>query len=346
MFLRSFRARTFYIVAGLWFLAILLFFAIGVERWISPGSTASLVLIVVMVVSLWVPILFAIWQGVHWALTRSSRKIEKTLGVEEDDTAGHSVGHLPAPLARLSAADIRKLANYRTLKKALVRSSGFSLAFAALAVFTAIGSSTSLGGLVLVALAVLLLQHGLWLRRSTNPIGLITGGITMIALGLWTMGSGVNDESRGSSSSPWVTLGIWQIAWGGGMLRRFDDMRLRRVGKFEPNPEALAALDTLVEQLSSEHQKSAGGIVFTTSTWVRSTPLIGRLTPRIAVFVTQRGDDVFVGDPSDICITPRGEIGPQRECKASLDIGDRSFGGTVSPHSFERYQHWKARAAV
>ena len=152
------RARTFYIVAGVWFLALLLLFSAGMDRWFPAGSTTSLVLIVAMTVSLWVPVVFAIWQGVHWALSRPARKIEKTLGVAEDDTAGHSSGHLPKPLARLPVADVRKLANYRTLKTALVRASGFSFAFGALAIFTAIRSSTSSGRLVLVGLAVLLLQ--------------------------------------------------------------------------------------------------------------------------------------------------------------------------------------------
>jgi hypothetical protein len=346
MFRHIFRARTLYIVAGLWWLALLLFISAGMGRWFSAGSTAYLVQVVVILVSVWVPIVFAIWQGVHWALSRPTRKIEKTLGVEEDDTAGDSSGDLPAPLAALPVADVRKLANYRTLKTVLVRASGFSLAFGGLAIFTAVRSSTSFGGLVLVALAVLLLQQGLWLRRSTNPVGLVTGGVTLVALGLWTMSSGLNDESRGSSSSFLPTLGIWQIVWGAGTLRRFDDMRLRRLGPFEPNAEALGALDTLVAQLSSEHTKSAGGIVFTASTWVHSTVLIGRLTPRMAVFATERGDDLFVGDPTDTLIAPREQIGPDREFKASLTIGDHSFRGTVSPHSFERYQHWKSRAVV
>ena len=175
---------------------------------------------------------------------------------------------------------------------------------------------------------------------------MITGGVTIIALGLWTMGGGLNDESGGSPSSPWVTFGILQIVWGGGTLRRFNDMRLRRLGPFEPDAEALGALDTLVVQLSLDHTRSAGGIVFTASTWVHSTRLIGRLTPRIAIFATERGDDLFVGDPSDTRITPREATGPQREFNASLDIGDHSFRGTVSPHSFERYQHWKSLAVV
>lgn len=344
MFRHIFRARTFYLVAGLWFLALMVFF------WANPPSADAanwLVSLVVLEFSLWIPIVFAIWQGVHWALSRPSRTIEKRLGVEKDDTVGGPTGDLPAPLATLSAADIRKLANYRTLKMALVRASGFSLAFGALAIFTAFRSpSTSWNAVILVALALLLLQQGIWLRRSINPVGLITGGLTISALGLWTMTSGLNAESGGSSSSPWVTLGIWQIVWSAGTLRRFDDLRLRRLGLFAPDAQALAALDTLVAQLSVAYTKSAGGIVFTASTWVHATRLIGRLTPQLAVFATERGDDVYVGDASDTSITPRQPIDPARDVKASLTIRVHAFKGTVSPRSFERYQHWKSHVVV
>jgi len=340
---RVFRARTFYLGVGVWWLVLVLLLAVGADGWLRAGSTASLIWVGVLIASVWVPLLFAIWQAVHWTQSRPSRTIEKRLGIQEEDTAGDASGDLPTALAALSVAEIRNLANYRTLKKALVRAGGFSFAFSALAVVLATRSSTSLGGLVLVALALLLLQHGLWLRRSTNPIGLVTGGLTIIALGLWTMGS--NADAAGTSSSPLVMLGVWQIAWGGGTLRRFDDLRLRRLGAFEPNADALVALDDLVTELSLTQMKSAGGIVFTALAW-RSKRLIGRLTPHIAVFTTESGDDVYVGDSSNTSITSRAAIEPKADFNASLAIGDHSFKGTVSARSFARYEHWKSRAVA
>ena len=78
---RVFRARTVYIVAGVW----VLFLAAGGGRLIPSGSDAQNAFLTIAVVIEGLVIAFAIWQAVHWALTRPetsrSRKVRWILGV-------------------------------------------------------------------------------------------------------------------------------------------------------------------------------------------------------------------------------------------------------------------------
>jgi hypothetical protein len=69
---RVFRARTVYIGAALWLAAYALFFMAHGERLVSPDSTAFIVLIVACAFIPTFTFVFALWQGVHWALTRGA----------------------------------------------------------------------------------------------------------------------------------------------------------------------------------------------------------------------------------------------------------------------------------
>ena len=69
---RVFRARTVYIGAAVWLAAYILFFMVHGERLISPDSTAFIVLIVICAFVPTFTFVFALWQGVHWAMTRGT----------------------------------------------------------------------------------------------------------------------------------------------------------------------------------------------------------------------------------------------------------------------------------
>jgi hypothetical protein len=68
---RVFRARTVYIGAAAWLAAYVLFFMMHGERLVSPDSTAFVALIVASAFIPTFTFVFALWQGVHWALTRT-----------------------------------------------------------------------------------------------------------------------------------------------------------------------------------------------------------------------------------------------------------------------------------
>jgi hypothetical protein len=70
---RVFRARTVYFGAALWLALYILFFAVHGERLIDPDSTAFVGLIVVCALVPTFTFVFALWQGVHWAMTRQLR---------------------------------------------------------------------------------------------------------------------------------------------------------------------------------------------------------------------------------------------------------------------------------
>ena len=65
-----FRARTVYIAGGVWALASALFFAAGGQRFLPPGSDAGNTFLTIAVVIEGAVMAFAIWQVVHWALSR------------------------------------------------------------------------------------------------------------------------------------------------------------------------------------------------------------------------------------------------------------------------------------
>jgi hypothetical protein len=67
---RVYRASTVYIGAAIWLAAYILFFMVHGERLINPDSTSFIVLIVVCAFVPTFTFVFALWQGVHWAMTR------------------------------------------------------------------------------------------------------------------------------------------------------------------------------------------------------------------------------------------------------------------------------------
>jgi hypothetical protein len=69
---RIFRARTVYIGAAIWLAAYSLFFMAHGERLVSPDSMTFIVLIVACAFIPTITFVFALWQGVHWALTRGA----------------------------------------------------------------------------------------------------------------------------------------------------------------------------------------------------------------------------------------------------------------------------------
>jgi hypothetical protein len=67
---RVYRARTVYVGAAIWLAASSLFFMVHGERLVTPDSTAFIVLIVICAVVPTFTFVFALWQGVHWVMTR------------------------------------------------------------------------------------------------------------------------------------------------------------------------------------------------------------------------------------------------------------------------------------
>jgi hypothetical protein len=262
----------------------------------------------------------------------------------------------PQPLPEAPAADVygaaadepsaevftelQRVANYRYMRKTLFGSGIGSIIFGALAII--VGASAMRHNpinVILLGIGVLLAAEGLWLVVAPVPIGIIGNGIVLLIVGAWNLWVSVMNAAAGQAGG-WPVIGLLQIAWAFQCFARYP--RFKNVPRETPSPATLKRIDQIVNDINrSKMNKDPQLIQFQSKTFLSPQSWKGRLRSNHAIFVGASRNDLIFARPSDVVITRQGKVLLGKTLKVTIQITDRSFKGTCSPESFDRYTAWK-----
>src|SRR5579864_4282634 len=107
---------------------------------------------------------------------------------------------------------LQQAADYRTVRKILRASGGFSILFGLLGILMGVaGIAANPLNALLALIGLVMLTEGIYCLIWPKPIMFIPDGIVFLLVGLWNFSLGFQD---GSQASHWATFGVFQLFWG------------------------------------------------------------------------------------------------------------------------------------
>jgi hypothetical protein len=237
--------------------------------------------------------------------------------------------------------ELQRVANYRHVHKALKASGAGSIVFGVIAMvvgFTAMRHNPI--NVILRGIGVLLAVEGLWLVIAPAPIGIIVDGVSLMLVGAWNIWVTVMNMAAGQHTATWGVIGVFQIIWGIQAFGRYS--RFSKMPREQPAPETLKRIDQIVGDITrTKIAQDPQAIEFKVKMFTATQPWKGRLRHNHAVFVGPGGKDIIFARANDVVFNREGKVLIGKTIKAKFQIADRTFKGTISPVSFERYEGWK-----
>ncbi|MFI5371648.1 MAG: hypothetical protein ACHQ52_08825, partial [Candidatus Eisenbacteria bacterium] len=194
--------------------------------------------------------------------------------------------------------------------------------------------------LLLIGLGALLSFCGLWNLVMVTPAGLLMSAISLMAVGLYNIGSVFLAAASGQhSSSAWPVLGVFQIIWGLqtiGIWRRF-----RHTLSGEVSDTLRARAHGMVDALRKANPKNENDVVvFNSTNGAAPTVVRLRLAPEGLLALAMGKDDVIFATPDQVTFEVKGESKFPRATKGVLRVAGRSWTGTTAPEGAERLRSW------
>ncbi len=228
--------------------------------------------------------------------------------------------------------ELQKVSDYRLIRKNFKGAAIGSIIFGVIAMVMGFGSAEGdLGSMILALIGIFLLAEGIWLLRTSNPKGMIVDGIALCILGIWNIVVGLAGEARWA-----VILGIFQMYWGFQSFRRYG--RFSGISPQKPSEQAVKQVDDIVKSVTKTKPAESEAII---ELAIRNKPWKGQLTGDVGIFVAVSGDDVLFARKDEVNFIRQGMAAPKKPQKISAHIGTRTFNGTISAESMERYETWK-----
>jgi hypothetical protein len=214
---------------------------------------------------------------------------------------------------------VRRLAWWEALVGGLVATIGILVAF--------------LPGLIV---GLVLLAAGVWNLWRTSINGMLVDGIAVILTGLFSGLAGLFLPGTSESSLfKGAITGLFQIVWG---VRRIASWLAAR--KVVNDPEAIAALEALVRDVSRRKPKSDASVIEFRTGGLRKhrhrlvllpEGVIGLLAPWV----------VRLEKRHDLWIEARGTTATGRTAKVRVKMSDLELPAEMPVEHFERYERWK-----
>jgi len=241
------------------------------------------------------------------------------------------------------ASKLQKVADYRTVRKTLKRSGGWSILFGALALAAAMGTPVDW---VLTVLGVVLLGTGVWNIVAPRPTGIILDGVTLLLVGAYNLfGTMLAAMDGVHVSGHWAVTGLLQLVWGLQRIqsfRRFANAFLER-----PSDTEMQQIEETVSTIRKAKAKESTDIIeFTVGDGMHRHVWKARLSGEEAVFVEATGSDLLVGTRETVEITTHGKVLVGSALKADAAVGTVRLKGTISPDSYRLYDQWKTRTFI
>ncbi|HEY2954767.1 MAG TPA: hypothetical protein VGK89_05920 [Candidatus Eisenbacteria bacterium] len=238
---------------------------------------------------------------------------------------------------------LQKVADYRTVRKSLKRSGGWSVLFGAIAIWAGVGALPV--DWVITVLGVVLVGTGVWNIAAPRPTGIILDGVTLLLVGGYNLIGTVLSAMDGVHVSPrWALVGILQLFWGLQRIqsfRRFANAFLER-----PSDTAMQQIEETVATIRKAKAKESTDIIEFAVDGIHRHVWKARLVGEQAVFVEATGSDILVGTRGSVEITSRGKVMVGSALKADAMVGTQRLRGRISEDSFRRYEQWKTGTFV
>lgn len=261
-------------------------------------------------------------------------RLERAMSSAIDDNTIHSSPGAVEPAVESADAclvELQKASNY-LLRSDTMRHGGiWGIVWGIVAI--AVGfSSTDASPLnaVLGVLGIFLVLEGLWVVISPTPAGLIADGIAIGAVGLWNIVIGIQNPS--------VFLGIggWQIYLSCRTFGRYKSFSA--IYKNKPAKDVLASVNRTSKTIDQMRWQRVPDLI---EFKVGGKVWKGRLLRDSAVLVQPSGYVEYL-ERGQLQIQSPDGCPPRKPFTAKFNVANRSFNGTISPESFERYDAWSA----
>ncbi len=238
-------------------------------------------------------------------------------------------------------AELQRVANYRHMRKTLFSSGIGSLIFGALAIAISVpGMQVNPINVILLMIGVLLVAEGLWLLIAPVPAGIIAAGVALMLVGVWNIFVTVFNTVHGQGVGIIAGIAVAQIIWSIQCFARYP--RFKNIPRETPSPSTLKRIDQIVGDIKrAKIDKDSQIIQFQAKTFLSPQAWKGRLGSNHAIFIGMTKNDLIFARPEDVEIRRDGKVMIGKTLKATFQIADRSFKGTISPQAFDRYTDWK-----
>ncbi len=237
--------------------------------------------------------------------------------------------------------ELKRVANYRHIRKILRGSGTGSIVFGVIAI--ALGAATihiNPINAILLLIGVLLTVEGVWFVISPTPIGIIIDGVSLMLVGAWNVFISIMNMAIGAGTGAFPIIGIFQIIWGLQSFGRYS--RFAQMPREIPSPSTIKRIDEIAKDiLRTKPAKDPQIIEFRAQTFFGGNqPWKGRLRSNHAVFVGPGGKDVIFARTSEVKFTNDSRKAG-KTVKVTIQIGDRNLKGTMPFESYQRYESWK-----
>jgi hypothetical protein len=194
---------------------------------------------------------------------------------------------------------------------------------------------------LLIGLGALLSFSGLWNLVMVTPAGLLMSAISLIAVGLYNIGSVFAAAASGQhSSTAWPVLGVFQIIWGVQAIANWR--RFRNTLSADLSDVVRARAHGMVDSLRKANPRNETDVVVFTAAGAAPTVVRLRLAPEGLLALAMGKDDVIFASREQVTLDIKGESKFPRATKAVLRIAGRSWTGTTTPEGAERLRNWAA----
>jgi len=230
-------------------------------------------------------------------------------------------------------------AAYRVSVKRSVRQFAWRTGILAVVVW---GCGIAAASLPLALVGLVLVWACTWNYFRPAVTGLLVDGSALILTGLGLLGLSWSwfDGSVLANGNKAMFTALPQLIWG---VRRLASYRTARLAA--DDPQAIAALETIVTKLSKRDAKTDEAVVlFHTGRFHHHHNRLGLFAEGMVALL--EGQAVRLDRRADVWIEPRGTTSLGRSLKVELRMGELQLAGEVPTAHLERFEHWKTGMAV
>jgi hypothetical protein len=232
---------------------------------------------------------------------------------------------------------LQQVADYRMARKTLRAGAIGSIVFGAI--------SAGLGFMppfdpIAVGIGAVLLGTGLWNLIKPQPAGIVIDGITLLLVGALN----IFTAFQGAGAAMWVKLGIFQLIWGVQGIMRYQ--RFRGALAFVPQETEVRQLDEVAQSLQKARVKDSPDVIEFMTAGFQAKRWRGRLDESVAVLMVQGTSEITIANKNEFEVELNGKGMLSKDHKVKLKLKGKSYQGSFSPMSYERYQNWRAGATI
>jgi hypothetical protein len=232
---------------------------------------------------------------------------------------------------------LQQVADYRMARKTLRGGAIGSVIFGSIS----LGLGFLAGfDLIAVGVGAALLGTGLWNLLKPQPAGIVIDGITLLLVGALN----ISTAFQGAGAGMWVKLGIFQLIWGVQGIRRYQ--QFRGALSFVPQDTEVRQLDEVAGSLQKAKVKDSEDVIEFVTAGMHARRWRGRLTESVALLMVQGTSEIYIAGKNEFEVELNGKVMLSKDHKVKLKLKGKSYQGSFSPMSYERYQNWRTGARI